>query len=70
MTREAVIVLMQRRTAALNAHDVPALGRGDEVGEMAQAVLAFKEAAIQKRALEAQTAEQRQAVEAVLRDIG
>jgi steroid delta-isomerase-like uncharacterized protein len=27
MTREAVIVLMQRRTAALNAHDVPALGR-------------------------------------------
>jgi len=47
-----------------NAVEVPALGRKDEIGQMAQAVLAFKEAAIEKLRLEAEAAEQRAAAEA------
>ncbi|WP_312160568.1 methyl-accepting chemotaxis protein [Phenylobacterium sp.] len=43
---------------------VPAMGRKDEVGEMAQAVAVFKEAGIEKLRLEGQTAEQRAAAEA------
>ena len=55
---------MGRLASGDNSVDVPALGRGDELGEMAKAVLAFKDAAIQKRALEGESAEQRQAAEA------
>jgi methyl-accepting chemotaxis protein len=60
----AMTGIMGRLASGDNSVDVPALGRGDEVGLMAQAVLAFKEAAIQKRALEGESAEQRQAAEA------
>ncbi len=55
---------MGRLAAGDNSVDVPALGRGDEVGEMAKAVLSFKEAAIQKKALEGEAADQRRAAEA------
>jgi methyl-accepting chemotaxis protein len=60
----AMTGVMGRLASGDNSVDVPALGRGDEVGEMAKAVLAFKDAAIQKRALEGESAEQRQAAEA------
>jgi methyl-accepting chemotaxis protein len=60
----AMTGVMGRLAAGDNSVDVPALGRRDEVGEMATAVLAFKDAAIQKRALEGESAEQRQAAEA------
>jgi len=43
---------------------VPAMGRKDEVGEMAQAVTVFKEAGIEKLRLEAQSAEERAAADA------
>ena len=43
---------------------VPAMGRKDEVGEMAQAVSVFKEAGIEKLRLEGQSAEQRAQAEA------
>ena len=55
---------MGRLAAGDNSVEVPALGRRDELGEMAKAVLAFKEAAIQKRALESESADQRRAAEA------
>ncbi|HEY1073001.1 HAMP domain-containing protein, partial [Brevundimonas sp.] len=42
---------------------VPAMGRKDEVGQMASAVTAFKDAAIANARLEAEAAAQRQAVE-------
>jgi methyl-accepting chemotaxis protein len=60
----AMIGTMGRLASGDNSVEVPALGRGDELGEMAKAVLAFKDAAIQKRALEGESAEQRQAAEA------
>ncbi len=43
--------------------DVPARGQTDEIGEMADAVQVFKEAALAKRQLELETAEERRAVE-------
>ncbi|MFN3512923.1 MAG: methyl-accepting chemotaxis protein [Phenylobacterium sp.] len=43
--------------------DVPATGRKDEVGEMAKAVVVFKEAGLEKLRLEGMTAEQRKAAE-------
>jgi methyl-accepting chemotaxis protein len=43
---------------------VPALGRKDEVGLMAEAVAVFKDAGVEKLRLEGLTAEQRQAAEA------
>ena len=42
---------------------VPAVGRKDEVGEMADSVMTFKEAAVAKVRLEAETAEHRRQVE-------
>ncbi|MEK7429844.1 MAG: methyl-accepting chemotaxis protein [Pseudomonadota bacterium] len=42
---------------------IPAMGRKDEVGQMAEAVSVFKDAGIEKLRLEGQTAEQRKAVE-------
>jgi methyl-accepting chemotaxis protein len=47
-----------------NTVDVPAVGREDEIGQMAGAVQTFKEAAIEKLRLEAQAAEQRRLAEA------
>ncbi|MFN3521768.1 MAG: methyl-accepting chemotaxis protein [Phenylobacterium sp.] len=54
------------RRLADGDHDVevPAANRRDEVGEMAAAVVVFKEAAIAKLRLEGQTVEQRRAAEA------
>jgi methyl-accepting chemotaxis protein len=46
-----------------NTVEVPAIGRKDEVGEMALAVQAFKDAAIAKVRLERETEEQRQKTE-------
>jgi len=43
--------------------DVPATDRHDEIGSMAQAVLVFKNAAIEKERLQAQAAAERQAAE-------
>ncbi len=43
--------------------DIPATGRKDEIGEMAEAVMVFKEAGIEKLRLEGMTAEQRKAAE-------
>ena len=56
--------VMGRLASGDNTVDVPAVGRKDEIGEMAQAVLAFKDAAIEKLRLEAEAAEHRAAVEA------
>ncbi len=39
--------------------EIPATGRGDEIGQMAQAVLVFKEAGVEKQRLESEAAEQR-----------
>ena len=56
--------VMGRLASGDNTVNVPAIGRKDEIGEMAQAVLAFKDAAIEKLRLEADAAEHRAAVEA------
>ncbi len=50
---------MGRLASGDNTVEVPAVGRTDEIGEMAQAVLAFKDAAIEKLRLEKQGEEQR-----------
>src|SRR3546814_2366050 len=39
---------MSERAAGKSDIEVPALGRGDEVGQMAEAVAVFKDAAIEK----------------------
>jgi methyl-accepting chemotaxis protein len=59
----AMTGVMGRLAAGDNTVGVPALGRGDELGDMAKAVAAFKEAAIQKLAVESQAAEARAATE-------
>ncbi|THD59941.1 methyl-accepting chemotaxis protein, partial [Phenylobacterium sp.] len=46
-----------------HAVEIPAVGRKDEVGRMADAVQHFKDAAIEKVRLEAESAEQRRATE-------
>jgi methyl-accepting chemotaxis protein len=46
-----------------NTVEVPGVGRGDEIGEMAGAVQTFKDAAIEKLRLEGMTAEQAKAAE-------
>jgi methyl-accepting chemotaxis protein len=43
--------------------EIPATGRADEVGEMANALLIFRDAAVEKLRLEGQTAEQREEAE-------
>ena len=55
---------MGRLAAGDNNVEVPAVGRKDEVGRMADAVQSFKEAALEKVRLEAAAVEQRHAVEA------
>ncbi len=46
-----------------NTVDIPGVGRGDELGQMAGAVQTFKDAAIEKLRLEGMTAEQAKAAE-------
>ncbi|HZZ69420.1 MAG TPA: methyl-accepting chemotaxis protein [Phenylobacterium sp.] len=54
---------MGRLASGDHAVDVPAVGRRDEVGQMADAVQTFKDAAIEKVRLEAEAAAQRREVE-------
>jgi len=46
---------MGRLAAGDNSVEVPAVARGDEIGEMARAVLVFKEAALEKARLETES---------------
>ena len=59
----ALTGVMGRLAAGDNSVEVPAVARGDEIGEMARAVLVFKEAAIEKIRLEAETGQARAAAE-------
>jgi methyl-accepting chemotaxis protein len=54
---------MRKLAGGDNTIEIPATHRGDEVGLMAQAVLTFKEAAIEKIRLEGQTHRQREIAE-------
>src|SRR3569623_687978 len=54
---------MGRLAAGDHAVTIPAVGRRDEVGRMADAVQTFKDAAIEKLRLEAEAAEQRRTAE-------
>ncbi|MCG9916952.1 MAG: methyl-accepting chemotaxis protein, partial [Phenylobacterium sp.] len=60
----AMTTAMRRLAEGDASVEVPARGRKDEVGEMADAVQVFKEAAIEKTRLESQTDEQRRVTEA------
>ena len=55
----AMTTAMRRLAGGDNTVTVPAVGRKDEIGGMAAAVLTFKEAAIEKTRLEGLSAEQR-----------
>lgn len=59
----AMTAAMRRLAGGDNSVEVPAVGRKDEIGGMAAAVLTFKEAAIEKQRLEDVAAEQRAEVE-------
>jgi methyl-accepting chemotaxis protein len=59
----AMTGVMGKLAAGDNTVAVPALDRRDELGDMAKAVSAFKEAALQKLTLESQAAEARAATE-------
>ena len=54
---------MGRLAAGDNTVEVPAVGRKDEVGSMAEAVQTFKVAAVEKLRLEGETADQRRLTE-------
>jgi methyl-accepting chemotaxis protein len=60
----AMTAAMRRLSAGDNAVEIPAIGRQDEVGQMADAVAVFKDAAIEKLRVEAQAAAHRAEVEA------
>ncbi|PVM91501.1 methyl-accepting chemotaxis protein, partial [Caulobacter endophyticus] len=60
----AMTAAMRRLASGDNSIEVPAVGRKDEVGQMAQAVLSFKDAAIHKLRLEDEAVEQRRMTEA------
>ena len=60
----AMTAVMGRLANGDNNVDIPAIGRKDEVGRMATAVLSFKDAALEKVRLEADAAEARRAAEA------
>ena len=60
----ALTSVMGRLAAGDNSVEVPSTERKDEIGEIAQAVLVFKEAAIAKLNLETQSERSRQATEA------
>jgi len=55
---------MRRLSAGEHDIEIPAVGRKDEVGQMADAVAVFKDAAIEKLRVEAEAAAHRAAVEA------
>jgi methyl-accepting chemotaxis protein len=59
----AMTAAMRRLAAGDNAVEIPALGRKDEVGQMAEAVLVFKNAAIEKLRIEGEAGAQRVAVD-------
>ncbi len=61
---DAMTSAMRRLADGDNAVAVPALGRKDEIGAMAQAVLTFKDAAIEKLRVEGEAVEQRRRAEA------
>jgi methyl-accepting chemotaxis protein len=54
---------MRRLSSGQNDVDVPAVEDRDELGEMARAVLVFRDAAVEKQRLEAQAAEDRRLAE-------
>ena len=60
----ALTVTMRRLASGDNSVDVPAVARKDEIGEMARAVLVFREAAIEKVNLQGETERTRAATEA------
>ena len=59
-----MIGYMRRLIGGDTTFEVPCVTRKDEFGEMGRAVIAFRDAAIEKSRLEAETEEQRPAVEA------
>ncbi len=59
----AMTAAMRRLAGGDNSIEVPAVGRKDEVGQMAEAVLSFKDAAIHKLRLEGEAVEQRRLTE-------
>jgi methyl-accepting chemotaxis protein len=59
---------MKRLASGDNAVEVPAIGRGDEIGDMAAAVQVFKDAAIAKLALEREAASSRELNETTRRE--
>jgi methyl-accepting chemotaxis protein len=60
----ALTSAMRKLAGGDNTVAVPAVGRKDELGQMAAAVVTFKEAAIEKLRLETEAAEQRRLAEA------
>ncbi len=60
----AMTGVMGKLAGGDNTVEVPAQGRKDELGRMAEAVQSFKDAAIEKIRLEGEAAEQRRATEA------
>ena len=60
----AMTAAMRRLSTGDNTVEIPAIGRRDEVGLMADAVAFFKDAAIEKLRIEAEAVAQRGAVEA------
>jgi methyl-accepting chemotaxis protein len=56
--------VMRRLASGDNGVEIPAIGRKDEVGEMADAVAVFKDAAIEKLRVEAEAVAHRNAAEA------
>ncbi|PHY17908.1 methyl-accepting chemotaxis protein [Caulobacter sp. BP25] len=59
----AMTSAMRRLAAGDNSVQVPAMGRKDEIGDMASAVVYFKDAAIEKIRIEQAAADERQAAE-------
>jgi methyl-accepting chemotaxis protein len=59
-----IVQVMKRLASGDNAVVVPAIGRRDEIGDVAAAVQTFKDAALEKARLEAETAAQRASAEA------
>ena len=59
----AMTAAMRRLAEGDNAVVVPAVGRRDEIGAMAAAVLTFKEAAVEKLRVEGEAADQRRQAE-------
>lgn len=56
--------IMDRLAHGQNDIEIPGARRTDEIGEMSRAVLVFRDAAVEKLRLEAETAEQRRLAEA------